>query len=88
MTVLSPKNRWEFADMIRFSVDFGAPIALRYPRGSAYEGFEEFRAPIEYGKSETIYNEKDIAIISVGHMFEEAVKTSIKNLKRNARCTI
>ena len=75
MTVLTPKNRWEFADMIRFAVDFEAPIALRYPRGSAYEGFESYRAAIEYGKSESIFEEKDVAIISVGHMFEEAVKT-------------
>lgn len=75
MTVLTPKNRWEFADMIRYAVDFGGPIALRYPRGSAYEGFENYREPIEYGKSESIFEEKDIAIISVGHMFEEAVKT-------------
>lgn len=75
MTVLSPKNRWEFADMIRFAVDFGGPIALRYPRGSAYEGFEDYRAPVEYGKSEMIYEEKDIAIVSIGHMFEEAAKT-------------
>lgn len=75
MTVLSPKNRWEFADMIRFAVDFGGPIALRYPRGSAYEGFEDYRAPVEYGKSEMIYEEKDITIVSIGHMFEEAAKT-------------
>lgn len=75
MTILSPKNRWEFADMLRYAVGFDAPIAVRYPRGAAYDGFEECRSPIVYGKSEFIYEEEDIAIISVGHMFEEAVKT-------------
>lgn len=74
MTVMSPKNRWEFADMIRFAVDFDAPIALRYPRGAAYDGYEKYRAPIVYGKSEVVYEEENIAILSVGHMFEEAVK--------------
>mgnify|MGYP007025219323 CR=1 FL=1 len=48
--------------------------ALRYPRGTAYTGYEEYRAPVIYGKSEVIYEEEDIAILSVGHMFEEAVK--------------
>lgn len=72
MTILSPKNKWELADMLRFALAFEGPVALRYPRGSVYDGYQEFRAPIEYGKSEMIYEEKDIALLSVGHMFQEA----------------
>lgn len=72
MTVMSPKNRWEMADMVRFAVDFPYPIALRYPRGTAYEGMRQFRAPIEYGKSELLFREKEIAILFVGHMAELA----------------
>lgn len=74
MTVMSPKHKWELADMLRFAIRHDGPVALRYPRGSAYDGYQEFRAPVELGKSEMIYEEKDIAIFSVGHMFEEAVK--------------
>ena len=80
MVVMSPKHKWELADMLRFAIDYDGPIALRYPRGSAYTGYEEYRSPIELGKSECIYKEKDIAIFSVGHMFEEAEKVW-KNLK-------
>ena len=29
MTVISPKNRWEMADMLWFAVDFRHPIAVR-----------------------------------------------------------
>ena len=68
MTIMSPKNRWEMADMVRYAIDFQYPIALRYPRGEAYEGFKEFRTPIEYGKSEMLYQESEIAIVFVGHM--------------------
>lgn len=50
MTILSPKNRWEMADMVRFCADFQYPVALRYPRGAAYEGLSAFRTPIVYGK--------------------------------------
>lgn len=74
MTVMSPKHKWELADMLRFAIRHDGPVALRYPRGSAYDGYQEFRAPVELGKSEMIYEEKDIALFSVGHMFEEAVK--------------
>lgn len=74
MTVLSPKHKWELADMLRFAINFEGPIALRYPRGTAYDGFEQFREPVKLGRSEMIYEEKDIALFSIGHMFEEAVK--------------
>lgn len=74
MTVLSPKHKWELADMLRFAFRLDGPVAIRYPRGEAYEGYQEFRKPIELGESEWIYKEKHIGILSVGHMFEEAVK--------------
>ncbi len=80
MTVISPKNRWEMADMVRYAVRYDGPIALRYPRGTVYSGYEEYRMPIEYGKSEMIHEESEIAILSVGHLFEEAVKVR-ENLK-------
>ena len=80
LSILSPKNRWEMADMVRFAVDFQYPIALRYSRGEAYEGLKEFRAPIEYGKSELLYEESEIAVMFVGHMsfLAEQVREDLK----------
>ena len=80
MTVMSPKHKWELADMMRFALKFDGPIAVRYPRGTAYDGFEDYREPIQYGKSEMIYEEEEIALLTVGHMFEETVKV-YNNLK-------
>lgn len=88
MTVISPKNRWEMADMIRFAVDFQYPIAVRYPRGGAYEGLREFRAPVEYGKSEILYEEEDIAIIFVGHMSELADRVRRKIKETGYSCSL
>lgn len=70
MTVMAPKNKWELADMLRFAVKLGTPVALRYARGTAYEGFHEYRKPILFGKSEMIYEEDSIALLCVGNMFE------------------
>ena len=72
MTVMSPKNKWELADMLRFALQMNSPVAIRYPRGKAYDGYEGCRERISYGKSEWIFEGKEIAILSVGHMFEEA----------------
>ena len=73
MHIMAPKNKWELSDMMKFALGFEAPIAVRYPRGTAYDGLEEFRAPIEYGKSEVLYEEEDICIMAVGSMVETAV---------------
>lgn len=88
MTVISPKNRWELADMLRFAVQFDGPVAIRYPRGTAYDGYEKYRVPICYGKSEVIYEEEGIALISVGHMFEEAEKTRRAIKKIGYNCSL
>lgn len=88
MTVISPKNKWEFADMIRFAIAYDGPIALRYPRGTAYDGLKEFRSPIVFGKSEVIYEEEEIAIFAVGHMVETAEKVRLKIKEAGHQCTL
>ncbi|MCC2253471.1 1-deoxy-D-xylulose-5-phosphate synthase [Ruminococcus sp. CLA-AA-H200] len=88
MTVMSPKNRWEMADMLRFAVDFPYPVALRYPRGGAYEGMKEFRTPIEYGKSELLVEENEIAVIFVGHMAELAADVRDGLKERGYACSL
>ena len=74
MTVCSPKNKWELSDMLKFAVSYDGPIAVRYPRGTAYAGLEEHRDPVELGKSEWIYRENEICLIAVGEMVETAEK--------------
>ncbi len=72
MHIMAPKNKWELSDMLKFAVDSGVPIAVRYPRGTAYDGLKEYRQPIEMGVSEIIYEEKDIALLAVGSMVAAA----------------
>ena len=77
MHIMAPKNKWELSDMMKYAVKFGAPIAVRYPRGEAYDGLSEFREPIEYGKSEMIFEEDEIALLAVGSMVKTA--TEVRN---------
>lgn len=74
LTIMAPKNRWELSDMLRFAIRFDGPIAVRYPRGEAYDGLREFRAPIETGRSEMIYEESQIALFALGSMVSIAEK--------------
>ncbi len=80
MHVMAPKNKWELSDMLKFALGLNAPVAIRYPRGEAYAGLEEFRAPIELGKAEAIYAEGEICLLAIGSMVKEAeaVRESLK----------
>ncbi len=68
MTIMAPKNKWELSDMLKFAMKYEHPIAVRYPRGLAYDGLKDYRAPIELGKSETIYEGGEVALLALGSM--------------------
>ena len=88
MTIKKKKNRWELADMIRYAIQYEAPIAIRYPRGTAYTGLKEYRKPIAFKTSETIYEEDGIAIFSVGHMMEVAEKVRERLKATGYNCSL
>ncbi len=80
MHICAPKNKWELSDMLKFAVKFDGPIAVRYPRGTAYSGLKEHRSGIELGKAEWIYKEREIALFAVGSMVKtgETVRDMLK----------
>ena len=80
MTVMAPKNKWELSDMLKFAIRQKSPVAIRYPRGEAYIGLEDYRAPIEMGKAEILEKGKEIAILAVGNMVRTAVHVT-ENLR-------
>ena len=88
MTLMAPKNKWEFSDMVKFAVDFDGPIAIRYPRGEAYDGLAKMRAPIVLGKSETLYDEEEICLIAFGSMVKTAVKVREMLKERGYHCSL
>ena len=81
MTVMAPKNKWELSDMMKFAIRQNGPVAIRYPRGEAYTGLEEYRAPIKMGKAEVLEKGKEIAILAVGNMVRTAVQVT-ENLRK------
>ena len=76
MTIMAPKNKWELSDMMKFAMEYNHPVAVRYPRGTAYDGLKEFRSPIELGKSEIIYKGNEIALFALGSMVITAEKVA------------
>ncbi len=73
MNILAPMNKYELADAVKFAAGFHHPLAIRYPRGTAFDGLKEHRTPVRYGKSLLLYEEKDIALLAAGSMTETAI---------------
>ena len=74
MVLMAPKNEKEMPAMMKFALEYNGPIAMKYPRGSEYDGLSEYNAPIELGKSEMIYEGQDVVILAVGNIMEECEK--------------
>ena len=88
MHIMAPKNKWELSDMLKFAIGFQGPIAIRYPKGDAYDGLKEFRAPIEFGRGEWIYKEGRVALLAVGSMVKTAEKVRELLKEKNIECSL
>ena len=88
MTILAPKNCWELEEELRFAFSYGGPIAIRYPRGQAYRGLEEFRAPIRFGKAELLFREEKTALLALGSMVSTAEHVREKLKALGQPCTL
>ena len=88
LCIMAPKNKQELYSMLKFALKYDGPIAIRYPRGTAYEGLDAFREKIVYGKAEMLFKEQEIALFAVGSMVKvaEEVREILKEKGKN--CTL
>lgn len=80
LTIMAPKNSKELQEMLRFAFTLDGPVAIRYPRGTAYEGLQDKCEPIVLGKSEWIMKESKIALFAYGNMVKiaEGIREKLK----------
>lgn len=88
MTVMAPKNKWELSDMLKYAIAYDAPIALRYPRGEAYDGLAQKREPIVYGKCEEIIAGEKVLLFALGSMVKTAVGVCEQLEKQGIHATL
>lgn len=74
MTVLTPADGNQLAEMLEFAVDMDGPVAIRYPRGSSVG--EHLRIKKFQGKNNNISEGIDVTIMAVGSMLDEALKAA------------
>jgi len=98
LIVMAPSSPEELRAMLDYALAQGRPLAIRYPRGSAplftneasliYAKHAKKAEPIQTGKSETIKEGKDLAIIAIGSMVSTAVEISSLLMKEAIRAAV
>ena len=77
MTVIAPGCVQEMRSAFDLALSFTeGPVAVRYPRAEAWSGPSVCRAPMEYGRSLTVRQGKDITLIAVGSMLRTALDSA------------
>lgn len=88
LTIIAPKDTKELIESVKFAMEYNGPIAIRFPRGTAYVAEKKTASLVELGKSEIVNDGYNIAIIAVGNMFEEVEKAYNLLMKENINPTI
>lgn len=88
MTVLAPRDREELTAMLKFALSFDGPVAIRYPKGTSPQPRREQRAPIVYGRAETIINGTDVVLISLGSMTPVAEAAASRLAESGVSCAV
>ncbi len=88
MTVLAPKNAWELKADFDFAVGFCHPVAIRYPRGEAWDGLNGYEQPVEHGKAEWIIDEKEVCLLALGSMVKTAMEVHDRLREVGRGCSV
>ncbi len=71
MICMAPKDKEELEDMLEFAMGQNNPASIRYSKGEAYS--LGFREKVLLGKSQILFEGKDVCIIALGSMAKEAI---------------
>ena len=81
MSIASPMDIASLRGLMKTAEAMNSPVAIRYPRGKAAGTADIQEFPVmEVGRGRKIYENKDarIAVLSIGHVGNNAVKAAIK----------
>lgn len=72
MIFMAPKDSDELQDMVKLALSLDKPTAIRYPKQAAFSlGASQ---PLEVGKSQVLFEGKELCFLALGSMVKEAVE--------------
>ncbi len=88
LCVMEPKNGAELRCMLSFARQYNGPAALLFDGDRFFGELTRFQAPLQLGRSEILYDESGIALLSAGRMVETAVKVRRRLRKIGYSCSL
>jgi 1-deoxy-D-xylulose-5-phosphate synthase len=77
MTVMAPSDQSELVAMLKSSLKYSGPIAIRYPRGSGPQEEVDYRLPVlPFGRGELLREGEDLVILAVGPLVYQALEAA------------
>jgi 1-deoxy-D-xylulose-5-phosphate synthase len=77
MTVMAPRDQSELVAMLKSSLKYSGPIAIRYPRGSGPQEEVDYRLPVlPFGRGELLREGEDLVILAVGPLVYQALEAA------------
>jgi 1-deoxy-D-xylulose-5-phosphate synthase len=77
VTVMAPKDQSELAAMLKSSLQYDGPVAVRYPRGAGPQTEVDYHLPeLPFGKGELLRQGEDLAIFAVGTLVYQALEAA------------
>lgn len=87
--VMAPKDGVELEMMMEKAVEWKKPVVIRYPRAKATQIVATASySPLDIGKAELLRKGKDIAVIALGSMVNEALKAGEILSKKGIEITV
>ena len=74
LIVMAPKDEDELRHMLFTATKLGKPVAMRYPRGSCFNVKKENLRLLDIGKCEVVKEGGMLTIVSIGTVFQHAMK--------------
>jgi len=73
MVVAAPCDACELRKLLRWAVEFGRPVAIRYPRCTAVSQIEPAAGEIELGRAAVVRQGNDVTLWAIGGMVSTAL---------------
>jgi 1-deoxy-D-xylulose-5-phosphate synthase len=88
MTVMAPKDEDELRHMLFTAFRLERPVAVRYPRGHVFNVKRRKMHLLDIGKSEIVKEGNMLTIVSIGTVFQQAMKASDRLEKEGLSTTL
>ena len=88
LTIMAPRDATELACMLHTALRLDGPVAIRYPRGVASRGAKAPLRALAVGKSETMREGSDLAIIALGPIARESCEAAEELAERGVSARV